>query len=36
VGALVVAAVALLLRFIKRNEKQLEDMAVRDERARHA
>jgi membrane protein DedA with SNARE-associated domain len=36
VGALILASVALLLRFIKRNEKQLEDMAVRDEHARHA
>jgi membrane protein DedA with SNARE-associated domain len=35
-GLVVAAAVVALLRFIKRNEKQLEDRAVRDELARHA
>jgi membrane protein DedA with SNARE-associated domain len=35
-GIVVVASVVLLLRFLKRNEKHLEDLAIRDERARHA
>jgi membrane protein DedA with SNARE-associated domain len=35
-GLAVVVGVVLVLRFLKRNEKHLEDMAVRDERARHA
>jgi membrane protein DedA with SNARE-associated domain len=35
-GAAVVAGVVLVLRFLKRNETRLEDMAMRDELARHA
>jgi membrane protein DedA with SNARE-associated domain len=35
-GVAVVAGVVLVLRFLKRNEKHLEDMAIRDERAHHA
>jgi len=35
-GVAVLAGVVLVLRFLKRNEKQLEDMAMRDEMARHA
>jgi membrane protein DedA with SNARE-associated domain len=35
-GIVVLASVVLVLRFLKRNERQLEDMAIRDERARHA